>query len=120
MPKANKLLSVVRVPAIAFQMPIERLQPLQGRIEEGFALVSLPEVDAPKGLVSQVRSRLRRPGVFTVESFESPEAVPNVGGVAGTPRGVRGGPRNSDSLLRWDPDQGEGVWNATEETELSC
>jgi len=32
----------------------------------------------------------------------------------------RGGPRNSDSLLRWDPDQGEGVWNATEETELSC
>ena len=33
---------------------------------------------------------------------------------------VRGGPRNSDRLLRWDPDQGEGVWNATEETELSC
>ena len=33
---------------------------------------------------------------------------------------VRGGPRNWDSLLRWDPDQGEGVWNATEETELSC
>ena len=32
---------------------------------------------------------------------------------------VRGGPRNSDRLLRWDPDQGEGVWNATEETELS-
>ena len=32
----------------------------------------------------------------------------------------RGGPRNWDSLLRWDPDQGEGVWNATEETELSC
>ena len=32
----------------------------------------------------------------------------------------RGGPRNLDSLLRWDPDQGEGVWNATEETELSC
>ena len=32
----------------------------------------------------------------------------------------RGGPRNSDSLLRWDPDQGEGVWNATEATELSC
>ena len=31
----------------------------------------------------------------------------------------RGGPRNSDSLLRWDPDQGEGVWHATEETELS-
>ena len=31
----------------------------------------------------------------------------------------RGGPRNSDRLLRWDPDQGEGVWNATEETELS-
>ena len=22
----------------------------------------------------------------------------------------RGGPRNWDSLLRWDPDQGEGVW----------
>ena len=33
---------------------------------------------------------------------------------------VRGGPRNSDRLLRWDPDQGEGVWHATEETELSC
>ncbi len=32
----------------------------------------------------------------------------------------RGGPRNSDRLLRWDPDQEEGVWNATEETELSC
>ena len=32
----------------------------------------------------------------------------------------RGGPRNSDSLLRWDPDPGEGVWPATEETELSC
>ena len=32
---------------------------------------------------------------------------------------VRGGPRNLDRLLRWDPDQGEGVWNATEETELS-
>ena len=35
-------------------------------------------------------------------------------------RDVRGGPRNSDSLLRWDPDPGEGVWHATEETELSC
>ena len=33
--------------------------------------------------------------------------------------GMRGGPRNSDRLLRWDPDQGEGVWHATEETELS-
>ena len=33
---------------------------------------------------------------------------------------ARGGPRNSDSLLRWDPDPGEGVWHATEETELSC
>ena len=33
--------------------------------------------------------------------------------------GIRGGPRNSDRLLRWDPDRGEGVWNATEETELS-
>lgn len=30
----------------------------------------------------------------------------------------RGGPRTSDSLLRWNPDQGEGVWHATEETEL--
>ena len=30
----------------------------------------------------------------------------------------RGGPRNSDSLLRWNPDQGEGVWHATEETKL--
>ena len=41
------------------------------------------------------------------------------GGVA-EPAADRGGPRNSDSLLRWDPDQGEGVWNATEATELSC
>ena len=32
----------------------------------------------------------------------------------------RGGPRNSDSLLRWDPDQGKGVWHTTEATELSC
>ena len=32
----------------------------------------------------------------------------------------RGGPRNWDSLLRWDPDPGEGVWHATEETEFSC
>ena len=32
---------------------------------------------------------------------------------------LRGGPRNSDRLLRWDPDPGEGVWNATKETELS-
>ncbi len=31
----------------------------------------------------------------------------------------RGGPRNSDSLLRWDLDPREGVWHATEETELS-
>ena len=31
----------------------------------------------------------------------------------------RGGPRTSDRLLRWDPDPGEGVWNATRETELS-
>ena len=36
-----------------------------------------------------------------------------------TAPGRRGGPRNSDRLLRWDPDQGEGVWHATEETELS-
>ena len=33
---------------------------------------------------------------------------------------IRGGPRNSDSWLRWDPDPGEGVWHATEETELPC
>ena len=31
---------------------------------------------------------------------------------------VRGGPQISDSLLRWNPDRGEGVWNATEETEF--
>ena len=35
-------------------------------------------------------------------------------------KNYRGGPRNSDSLLRWDPDPGKGVWHATEETELSC
>ena len=32
--------------------------------------------------------------------------------------GVRGGPRNSDRLLRWDPDHREGVWNVPKETEL--
>ena len=32
---------------------------------------------------------------------------------------LRGGPRISDRLLRWDPDPGEGVWHATRETELS-
>ena len=31
---------------------------------------------------------------------------------------VRGGPRISDRLLRWDPDQREGVWNVPKETEL--
>ena len=31
---------------------------------------------------------------------------------------VRGGPRNSDRLLRWDPDHREGVWNVPKETEL--
>ena len=30
----------------------------------------------------------------------------------------RGGPRISDRLLRWDPDQREGVWNVPKETEL--
>ena len=40
-------------------------------------------------------------------------------GSSGSTTAGRGGPRNSDRLLRWDPDQGEGVWNATEETELS-
>ena len=30
----------------------------------------------------------------------------------------RGGPRNSDRLLRWDPDHREGVWNVPKETEL--
>ena len=32
--------------------------------------------------------------------------------------GERGGPRISDRLLRWDPDQREGVWNVPKETEL--
>ena len=32
---------------------------------------------------------------------------------------LRGGPRISDRLLRWDPDQREGVWNVPKETELS-
>ena len=45
-------------------------------------------------------------GTATVPSLDDDEAW------------VRGGPRNSDSLLRWDPDQGEGVWHATEETKL--
>ena len=30
----------------------------------------------------------------------------------------RGGPRFSDSLLRWSPDPTGGIWNATQETEL--
>ena len=33
-------------------------------------------------------------------------------------RDERGGPRISDRLLRWDPDQREGVWNVPKETEL--
>ena len=33
-------------------------------------------------------------------------------------RRQRGGPRISDRLLRWDPDQREGVWNVPKETEL--
>ena len=33
-------------------------------------------------------------------------------------RNARGGPRNSDRLLRWDPDHREGVWNVPKETEL--
>ena len=33
-------------------------------------------------------------------------------------RAFRGGPRISDRLLRWDPDQREGVWNVPKETEL--
>ena len=33
-------------------------------------------------------------------------------------KGSRGGPRISDRLLRWDPDQREGVWNVPKETEL--
>ena len=40
-------------------------------------------------------------------------------GQAAVPKEARGGPRNSDSLLRWDPDPGAGVWHATEETALS-
>ena len=31
----------------------------------------------------------------------------------------RGGPRNSDRLLRWDPDHREGVWNVPKETKLA-
>jgi hypothetical protein len=31
---------------------------------------------------------------------------------------LRGGPRISDRLLRWYPEQEGGVWNATEETEV--
>ena len=34
--------------------------------------------------------------------------------------GHRGGPQISDRLLRWDPDQEGGVWNATKETEFSA
>ena len=48
----------------------------------------------------------------TGEALRPPEPVQIV-------EAIRGGPRNSDSLLRWDPDPGEGVWHATEETELS-
>ena len=51
-------------------------------------------------------------------SFKAKVAVAAVRGRTRLTGGFRGGPRNSDSLLRWDPDPGEGVWHATEETEL--
>ena len=50
-------------------------------------------------------------------------SIPNPATYAfGSPNGnadaARGGPRISDRLLRWDPDQREGVWNVPKETEL--
>ena len=51
-----------------------------------------------------------------IEKYDIQTFQPRSSGSAGW--GGRGGPRNSDRLLRWDPDPGEGVWHATEETEL--
>ena len=57
-------------------------------------------------------------GILRVE----PEAREFVTGetpsVTEVARTLRGGPRNSDRLLRWDPDHREGVWNVPKETEL--
>ena len=41
-----------------------------------------------------------------------------VAGMIDTDVAIRGGPRNSDSLLRWSPDPTGGIWNATKETKL--
>ena len=57
-------------------------------------------------------------GIYRFEPFGASEKI--FGNPQPSYTVVRGGPRNSDRLLRWDPDQGEGVWHATEETELSC
>ena len=53
-------------------------------------------------------------------SFHYQRDIWRVNQIRSIPNVTRGGPRNSDRLLRWDPDQGEGVWHATEATELSC
>ena len=60
----------------------------------------------PRGLIGRVQTAVQWAG----NSRET--------GSLGPAPSARGGPRNSDRLLRWDPDHREGVWHATEETEL--
>ena len=72
---------------------------------------------SPEGGGANVRITSRRRANASCGDVTVPIVTCETGWVAG--EAYRGGPRNSDRLLRWDPDPGEGVWNATEETELS-
>ena len=54
----------------------------------------------------------------TVMAFAITQATPVAIEAADIDRDLRGGPRNSDGLLRWYPDREEGVWNVTQETEV--
>ena len=78
--------------------------------------------------VLPVRRGHRRTGLFPyLLDFEAPHPPPASMVLDGPDEvpfrtscdlGRRGGPRNSDRLLRWDPDHREGVWNVPKETEL--
>ena len=84
-------------------------------------MTNLPPPHLPAGFYHPVPHRTDIEGSFEYRE-ERPfwdDTVFDVEVLHETLLKLRGGPRNSDRLLRWDPDQGEGVWNATEETELS-
>ena len=80
------------------------------------ALTLEPEYAEAHAGIARVRT------VQTVLSFAAPQAVmPEAKDAALRALEIddsRGGPRNSDRLLRWDPDHREGVWNVPKETEL--